>query len=78
MHPCSELDRADAGLAMQFSNAISVKRAITDWTKAFCCSAITSSSNCPMPPPPPMPINEGKRKGGREEGRGERGKSERW
>jgi len=54
MQLCSPLDKEDAGLVMQVSNAISVKRAITDWTSAFCCSAMTSSSSCP-PPPAPSP-----------------------
>jgi len=66
MHPCSLLDKVDAGLAIQFSNAISVKRAITDCTKAFCCSAITRSSRPPMPPPRREGGKEGRREGGKE------------
>lgn len=53
MQPCSVLESEEEGLAMQLSKAISVSRAITDCTSAFCCSANTSSSSCDIPPAPP-------------------------
>ncbi len=59
MQLCSELERAEEGLAMQLSKAISVRRPMTCRTSAVCCSASTSSSSCPMPPPRLPPPTDG-------------------